>query len=267
MPVVQTPQPTDARRPRTSWDRRNIAELSQTKFRTTLRGFDRDEVRATLDSVAADYRVLQLQNASLQRQLADLEGVLRAYHRENRPVNGTALAVKPQGDHVQRANDEARAILSRAHAQAEEMMARVCAQARAVEQPFEQLEHDQRNFRAVLGATISELLTVQTMTQRTPHEDGNGHQDLAKDILANASVSRPALTGELDQPGPSDTGSSSATRNERNQTDRHKNDANDGGQPAVGASRSKTADTIEPIKTILKGIDVALVEIPALPCE
>ncbi len=61
------------------WDTRNVAELSQTSFRTTLRGFDRNEVRAILDSIAADYRVLQLQNASLLRQLADLEGVLQAY--------------------------------------------------------------------------------------------------------------------------------------------------------------------------------------------
>src|SRR5687767_13935810 len=84
------------------WDRRNVAELTQTAFRTARHGFDRDEVRAILDSLAADYRVLQLQNASLQRQLANVEAVLQAYYRDEDP-NATALAVKHT---LQRANDE-----------------------------------------------------------------------------------------------------------------------------------------------------------------
>lgn len=57
---------------------RRPADLSQTDFRTALRGFDRDQVRAVLARVAADCRFLQTQNASLKRQLANLEGALRA---------------------------------------------------------------------------------------------------------------------------------------------------------------------------------------------
>ena len=94
MPIAPT-QIQRLNRSEEPWDRLNVAELSQTHFRTTLRGFDRDEVRAILDSVAADYRVLQLQNASLQRQLADLEGVLQAYHRGDGPAAETGLQAVP----------------------------------------------------------------------------------------------------------------------------------------------------------------------------
>ncbi len=94
MPVAPT-QIQRLTRSEEPWDRLNVAELSQTHFRTTLRGFDRDEVRAILDSVAADYRVLQLQNASLQRQLADLEGVLQAYHRGDGPSAEAGLQTAP----------------------------------------------------------------------------------------------------------------------------------------------------------------------------
>lgn len=87
MPVVHMSLPTDRSHTQGPWARRNVAELSQTNFRIALRGFDRDEVRAILDSVAADYRVLQMQNASLQRQLANLEGVLQVYqHRTSRTL-------------------------------------------------------------------------------------------------------------------------------------------------------------------------------------
>ena len=76
---------------------------------------------ATLADLAADYRVLQLQNASLHRQLADLEAVLQAYHREDGPVIGTATPrATQQGDAMlQRVSDQARTILARAHKPAE----------------------------------------------------------------------------------------------------------------------------------------------------
>jgi DivIVA domain-containing protein len=89
MPVVPTPKPNDERQAESPWDRQDIGRLSQTTFRIVLRGFDRDEVRAVLDSVAADYRVLQLQNRSLQKQLASLEGVLKAYQREHNTTAAT----------------------------------------------------------------------------------------------------------------------------------------------------------------------------------
>lgn len=111
MSVVPTPEIRPSRS-QGLWDRRNVAELCQTNFRTVLRGFDRDEVRAILESVAADYRVLQLQNASLRRQLADLEAVLQTYQQTD-PSSGET---GPMVDHAgQQARDEARTILMEAH--------------------------------------------------------------------------------------------------------------------------------------------------------
>jgi DivIVA domain-containing protein len=260
------------------WDRRNVSELSQANFRTTLRGFDRDEVRAILESVAADYRVLQLQNASLTRQLADLEAVLQTYHGEDGPANGTALA-----RHVlQRANAEARTILMRAHAQAEEAMARVVARAREAERPMEQFEEDQRNFRALLAATVSELLAVLSMTRRVPpaasvaqgfspvaqdSPEGLCHQDhrplptsVAQGFSPVTQHSPEGLCHQDDGPRPEaappplalipfaplphDVSRPRRTRSE----------------PAHDAAADRDS-----IQLLLKNIDRALVEIPALP--
>jgi cell division septum initiation protein DivIVA len=78
MPVTRASGPQDGHRSQGPWDRRDVAELSHTTFRTALFGFDRDQVSALLTRVANDYRVLQMQNASLKRQLANLEAALRA---------------------------------------------------------------------------------------------------------------------------------------------------------------------------------------------
>ncbi|RPI53497.1 MAG: DivIVA domain-containing protein, partial [Acidobacteria bacterium] len=195
MSIVPMPQ-VRPNRSQGPWDRRDVAELSQTSFRTTLRGFDRDEVRAILESVAADYRVLQLQNASLQRQLADLEAVLQAYHRGDGPANGTALT---PGHVLQRANDEARTILMDAQVKAEQTMARVAARAREAERPIEQLEEDQRNFRALLGATVSELLGVLSMTHRHPSAGHDDPRQIAGTLLVETSASAPAAGTGLAQ--------------------------------------------------------------------
>jgi DivIVA domain-containing protein len=156
---------------------RDVTDLPQTVFRTALRGFDRDEVRTVLEDIATDYRVLQMQNASLRRQLANLEATLASSRRDD---NSALAPVRQHGDHVlQRANDQAQAILSRAHAQAEEMLARARARVQVIDRYFAQLEQDQGHFRTVLGSTISDLLTVLTMTRDTPQADNGASQELA----------------------------------------------------------------------------------------
>jgi len=276
MPVVPIPQ-VRPNRSQGPWDRRDVAELSQTSFRTTLRGFDRDEVRAILDSVAADYRVLQLQNASLQRQLADLEAVLQAYHRSDasgHAASGTSHA-------LQRANDEARAILMRAHAEAGETMARAAERAREAERPLEQFEEDRKHFRALLAGTVTQLLGVLNVARRNPDEvsDDDKQLTVAGTLLLDASPAAPAAASAIDVPASSADDRSSPPRDERNEAD-------DRGAPSVALvpvasparradepvqastdSNLKASEFDEPIDLNLKDIDMALVEIPALQCE
>ena len=287
--------------PQEQWTRvrRNATDLPQATFRTALRGFDRDEVRTLLEDVAADYRVLQMKNAALERQLTSLEGVVIAYLRDEGPARGAVLAAQPQGGQaLQRANAEAEAILARAHAQAEEIVARAHARVQAVEQ----LEKEQKRFRTVVGATISDLLTVMTMTRQDQDGDGHPHEHLAKEIAArelaakkvliDAPISRPAIIGEVAQtPAPAAPTSAKSAPPVRYDTDqmRGRDSAATGRGPAntppatskalterysggnrkvaVAQSSSESSDTVERIKSMLKSIDVALIEIPALPHE
>ena len=258
MSVVSMPQ-VRPNRSQAPWDRRNVAELSQTNFRTALRGFDRDEVRAILDSVAADYRVLQLQNASLQRQLADLEAVLQAYHLGDGPSTDPA----PGGQVLQRANDEARTILMRAHAQAQETMSQVAARAREAERPIEQFEQDQRRFRALLAATVSDLLGVLSMTHREPAAPLAEPKQIGGRLLLEAAAAPPDPAAGIAPAAADDLPATSVALVPAAAAPRP-------AAPAirtVSAPLSECAPTLESIELLLKSIDRALVDIPALPCE
>ncbi len=259
------------------WDTRNVAELSQTSFRTTLRGFDRSEVRALLDSIAADYRVLQLQNASLLRQLADLEGVLQAYRREEGTVAHT----------LQKANDEARAILTRAQAQAEETMARVSAMVREAESPLAPIENGHGNIQVTLASTVAEMLAILRTAERSRFEFGT-RQEPSVPVMSDAPVSTAAATTESEPAVSNDTNVHQVHAESRpvhvaeaHPTDREERNAPSGAlvpisfvprrvagrSGSAAAPPSTTRDTAEPIEAILKKIDKAMLDIPSLTRE
>jgi DivIVA domain-containing protein len=287
MSVVPLPPPGGVNRSQGPWDRRSVAELSQSEFRTTMRGFDREEVRAILDSVAADYRVLQLQNASLQRQLADLEAVLDAYQRETSPEKSTTPTVNHA---LHRASDEAREILTRAHAQAEETMMRVSALAQNSEPPSAQFEQNQRNFRVLLAATVSEMLTMLSMTGGNPYEMTAPMIERPRPLLLEAPAAQ-AIT-EFQEAQPISTIEVHETRPaaEDNTLPVHHevipNDAIHVETPAlslipvaqfprsgrgrsIAASKTLSAplETADSMDSVLKDIDKAMRAIPALPGE
>jgi DivIVA domain-containing protein len=301
MSVVPVNQINRTRRLQGRWDRRDVAELSQTNFHTTMRGFDRDEVRAVLDSVAADYRVLQLQNASLQRQLTHLEAVLQDYQREH---NGSASLAMTQV--LQRTNDEARAALSRAQMHAEETIARITAYAREAECRVAQLEEDRRHFRTLLVSTVSEMITIlgryqypiDPLVLEMPQFELPTFEMPAAPLKLEEPVTR-ALAGNVAptpqghfQPAPAENpaqvekkaappqdnnadsvantappvASMPVTSIDRDTT-RRADDTDRARTSFASESKKEKREREEPIRSILRDLDMALIRIPALASE
>ena len=295
MSVVPVNQPNRTSRLQGRWDRRDVAELSQTNFRTTMRGFDREEVRAVLDSVAADYRVLQLQNASLQRQLTHLEAVLQDYQRDHDDAAG--LAVKQA---LERTKDDARAALVRANGQAEEMMARITAFAREAECRVSQLEEDRRNFRTMLVSTISEMITILSryeyrmdplvlelpaplpraiepppITRALSGITNNVTAALQPPPAVEPAPVAPEPVHHEDEPVDMAPAVENATSSlalvpmaivDRD-TARRTDDTRRARSSAFEEFQRERDNASEPMRAILKNLDKALVEIPALTCE
>ena len=255
------------------WDTRSVAELSQINFRTTLHGFDRSEVRNILESIAADYRVLQIQNASLLRQLEDLEGVVEAYRRQEGIESSTALTIN---ETVRRASDEARAILMRAHAQAEETMARITAMTREAEQPVQPIEPEQGNFQVLLASTVSEMLAILRTAEQNPGEP-SVHEDRRCSVVFETPTDTPAAPPAAIEPEPAV--SIGTTDRITDTTDRMTRNSQPGtlvpislvprkvGGRTTAAAPSETSRSQESMDAVLKKLDKAMLEITSLNGE
>jgi hypothetical protein len=178
-------------------------------------------VRSILENIAADYRVLQLQNASLQRQLRDLEGVLQAYHDAGYPDHGGAAARQS----IRQLTSESRVMLTRAHAHADETMARVIALAGAAEPPLLGTD-EQQQLQALVAEAISDLMALLNLTQQSPVEppDDQANTPSTTPCLALVPVGKQRIA-------------------------------------AIEPPR-KTASTNDGIDTVLREIDTAMANIP-----
>ena len=227
----------------------------------------------------------QLQTPSAT-PLADWR-VLDAYQREKSPETSTPLAVNHA---LHRASDEAREILTRAHAQAEDTMMRVSALSQNSERPSEQFEQNQRNFRVLLAATISEMLTMLSLTGRNPYET-NGPIERPRPLLLEAPAAEAfstiqaaepvSSTIEVQEPRPAAEDNTFPERHEVIRDDAIHVETpvlslvpvaqfpRGGRGRSVAASKtlSEPLETADSMDSVLKDIDKAMREIPALPGE
>jgi len=218
------------------WDLRDVSELSHATFKQALRGYDREEVRKILENIAADYRVLQLQNASLQRQLRSLEGVLEAYNGAGGTDHGTAAAAQS----IRQITSESRVMLTRAHAQADETMARVIAIAGTSSPPLLGQE-EQKRLQGLVADAISDLLTLLNLTQQNPGTS----QAVESRALVPVSP-EPIATSAKPCLALVPVGKRRFAPNE---------------------PRPKSASTNDAIDTVLREIDTAMADIPIAPRE
>ena len=228
-------KPGDEGRPGGPWDLRDVSELSHATFKQALRGYDREEVRKILENIAADYRVLQLQNASLQRQLGSLEGVLEAYQSAGATDHGTAEAQS-----IRQITSESRVMLTRAHAQADETMARVIAMAGAATPPLFG-EDEQKRLQGLVADAISDLLTLLNLTQQNP-----GTSAVVESRALVPVSPEPIATSAKPCLALVPVGKRRIAPNE---------------------PRQKSASTNDAIDTVLREIDTAMADIPITPRE
>ena len=116
-------------------------------------------------------------------------------------------------------------------------MARARTEAPAVERLVEHLERNRWHFRSVLCSTISDLLTVLNMARRDGNGDEGQTRTRAEGRVREALVPLAAAGGDA------------APRT------------------SLDEERTSGIDPVERLQAMLRGIDSALGEIPALPRE
>ena len=152
--MLKTEETTDRRLRVTPLD------LRQMKFKTTMRGFDKDEVSALLLEVADDYETALRENAQLKHEMVRLEASLNQ-HRELEGTLKTTLmsAQKVADDMRENATQEGQRILRDAEGRAELLMQKAQMRVEEMQREIDSLRMKRRDVENSLETTISTLRT------------------------------------------------------------------------------------------------------------
>ena len=120
-------------------------EIRRHQFKSRLRGFDRGEVEAFLDTVVADFEEVVRENAQLQRESERLARELDTYQSREKTIQETLTTAQGIVEQIKRtASKEVESIVVEAELRAEKLL------------------RDTRDRRAELSHEVTELRHLRT---------------------------------------------------------------------------------------------------------
>ena len=144
-------------------------EITQREFRKILRGYDPEEVRHFIESVADDVGSLLKDNTAREERIVELEERVRALEAQEESLRNTLVTAQRMTEEIKaNAKREADLIIREAEGKAQRLAAE--AQGRVAEAQRELLELQRQ--RDVFAATLrSHIQTHLELLQRGPRRD------------------------------------------------------------------------------------------------
>jgi cell division initiation protein len=133
-------------------------DLRQAKLRTTMRGYDRNEVDALLNEVADDYEQALREADRLHQELLRLEAVVTEHREHERNLRNTLLTAQRLSDEIrEHAEQESRRILEDAESRAELILQKSQGRIDEVQREIDGLKLKRRDVETSLQSTIATL--------------------------------------------------------------------------------------------------------------
>ncbi len=133
-------------------------DLSQQRFSTVMRGYDRGEVQAFLLSVADDYENALRENDKLRQEVAKLEAVLAEHRGQERNLRNTLLTAQKHADDIkEHAQAEASLIVREAEGQRDLILQKAQARLEDVQREIEGLRMKRREVENDIESLIRTL--------------------------------------------------------------------------------------------------------------
>jgi cell division initiation protein len=150
-------------------------ELRQRRFRTVLRGFDRDEVVTYLAEVADDYEQVVRQLETIQHDVQRLDRSLDEHRQREETLRNTLMTAQKLADDIREAaQQEARIIAREAESRADLLLEKAQARLDDLERQITDLRLKRRGVEATIEASIASLhqtLEFIRGQERTDRED------------------------------------------------------------------------------------------------
>jgi cell division initiation protein len=130
-------------------------EIRQHKFSARLRGLDRDEVEAFLETVVADFEELVRENAQLRREAERTSRELEAYRGRERVIQDTLTTAQGVVEQLKRtAAKESEAIIADAEMRAEKVLAEARHRRLELSHEIAELRHTRARLEMDLRKTL-----------------------------------------------------------------------------------------------------------------
>ena len=147
-------------------------EITQREFRRVLRGYDPEEVRHFVESVADEVESLLKDNAVRQERIAELEERVRALEGQEESLRNTLVTAQRMTEEIKaNAKREADLIVREAEGKAQRLTAEAQARAADVQKEILELRRQRDLFAATLRSHIqAHLELLQGAARRDPKE-------------------------------------------------------------------------------------------------
>lgn len=147
-------------------------DLRQMKFKTAMRGFDKNEVAALLLEVADDYENALRENDRVRGEMVRLEASLNQHRELEGSLKTTLMSAQKVADDMrENANQEGRRIVREAEGRAELLMQKTQARVEEMQREIDALRLKRRDVENSLEAAIATLRTSLEFVREQDQRD------------------------------------------------------------------------------------------------
>jgi cell division initiation protein len=147
-------------------------DLRQQRFKTAMRGFDRNEVLAFLAELADDYEQALRETDRLRDALARSEALVNEHREHERNLQATLLTAQRLSDEIKaNAEQEAKRIVREAEGRAELLMEKTRARLEDLQREIDGLRLKRHDAENALEATIAALKNTLEFVREQDQRD------------------------------------------------------------------------------------------------
>jgi cell division initiation protein len=165
-------------------------DLRQQRFKSVMRGFDREEVAAFLNEVAEDYEQALRDADRLRDDLTRAQASLDEHREHERNLRNTLLTAQKLADEIRaNAESDSKRIVREAEGRADLLLQKAQARLEEVQREIDGLRLKRRDVEASLESTISALRNSLDFVKQQDTKDREDKVVLHRPRLEAPSIS------------------------------------------------------------------------------
>ena len=147
-------------------------DLSQQRFRSSFRGFDKVEVASFLAAVAYDYEQALRETDRLRQDLARMEAALNEHRELEKNLKATLITAQRLADDIRgQADQDAKRIVREAEGRSDLLLEKTQARLEDIQRGIDGLRLKRQDVETTIEATIQSLRnTLEFVREQEAHE-------------------------------------------------------------------------------------------------